>query len=439
MSSLVRTLGELALRALFALFVALAPAWAPPDVRTPTAQGTLALLAIALIACAIALSVVVARWARVDRSSAALVAATFLALPIAGVLYRDTSGPLLGAAFWLTPLVWLCLAAVTARVVVPRYVPRAPALARRAAFVAPLALGALLLFFARARLASPASLLRAALVSDPGSEPAALALAKLVEAKAPAEADRILRDCTATRPESCRCAEGLAVRALEREANVEALEAINPALTHCGESALRQGVRAEALTTLAPFDAASAADRALALDPGEPHALYAKALLEPQPEARRALAVRAVEHGRGVRAVLLLGFAMLSAGDLDGAAAQFEAVLRQRPDDTRAIYDLALIAQKRGRYREAREGYLRVLRLDPKLLDARFNLIVLTHDNGFDDEARHHLDALVAADPRNPGIARATGLLSAPAAAAAPAPTATRPITTPPAPSGSGR
>ena len=57
-----------------------------------------------------------------------------------------------------------------------------------------------------------------------------------------------------------------------------------------------------------------------------------------------------------------------------------------------ATYDCALIADRQGRYHDAREGYLRTLQLDPKSADARYNLVLLTQGHGATLEAKHHLD-----------------------------------------------
>jgi len=80
---------------------------------------------------------------------------------------------------------------------------------------------------------------------------------------------------------------------------------------------------------------------------------------------------------------------------------------RLHPGSARAVFDAALVAQKHGRYHEAREGYLRALSLDPKMADARYQLALLTHEARADDEARHNLDELQAVapnDPRLPGL-----------------------------------
>ena len=57
------------------------------------------------------------------------------------------------------------------------------------------------------------------------------------------------------------------------------------------------------------------------------------------------------------------------------------------------------MAQREGRYNEAREAYLATLRRDPRSYAARYNLAVLTKDAGVVGEARHHLEALLRQYP----------------------------------------
>ncbi len=63
---------------------------------------------------------------------------------------------------------------------------------------------------------------------------------------------------------------------------------------------------------------------------------------------------------------------------------------------------------------DAREAYLKVIQLDPMNLDARFNLGLLAHSIGADDEARHHLEKLKAMAPQDEWVARLTLTLNAP-------------------------
>jgi tetratricopeptide (TPR) repeat protein len=140
--------------------------------------------------------------------------------------------------------------------------------------------------------------------------------------------------------------------------------------------------------------AREAADIALAKDRGDAHALYAKALLalhDADTTLARSLLEQAIAAGRGGRARVDLGALLLRAGDRVAARALFIAALHDNPNDVPALYDLALIEQQENHYHAAREGYLKVLRLDPHHLDARYNLAVLTSGVGAHSEAEHHV------------------------------------------------
>jgi len=83
------------------------------------------------------------------------------------------------------------------------------------------------------------------------------------------------------------------------------------------------------------------------------------------------------------------------------------------PTDAEALYDLALIADKRGDYNGARSGYLAALRYDSTLADARYNLVMLTQKRGVFEEAKHHAKKFAEAypnDPRGADLARIVGL-----------------------------
>ncbi len=125
--------------------------------------------------------------------------------------------------------------------------------------------------------------------------------------------------------------------------------------------------------------AASAAERALASDASE----------EPEPD---------------VDARLREAVAALEEDDLARADAILSDVLERNPENVAATYDLALIADRRGRYHDAREGYLAALRLDRDHADARYNLALLTYRAGALPEARHHADELEAIAPNDPRL-----------------------------------
>jgi tetratricopeptide (TPR) repeat protein len=209
-----------------------------------------------------------------------------------------------------------------------------------------------------------------------------------------------LQGCAAREPRACACADAAEELAVDLSRYAEAWAAVEKVTCRAARHA---GARAEALVATGHTpDGMREADAALALDAGEAHATYARAWalsLGGDAQAAAQAARRAVDLGRGVPAMLLLGMLSFDAGDVAGARTAFEKAAVLAPGDARVLYDQALVAQKQGRYRDAREGYLRALAVDPKMADARYNLVVLTHAAGADDEARHHLDLLAAIAP----------------------------------------
>jgi tetratricopeptide (TPR) repeat protein len=215
--------------------------------------------------------------------------------------------------------------------------------------------------------------------------------------------------CATRAPRACACADDAAELAIDLGRYPEAWQALEH--SECAPSPRHLGARAEALVaTGRVLEGAHDADEALALDAREPHACFARAwALGTGPEAR-ALAQRAVDGGRGVPALLLTGSLRMNDGDLAGALMAFEQAEQLAPSDARTAFNVALVAQKQGRFRDAREGYLRALALDPKMADARYNLVLLTHGVGANDEANHDLDELerIAPDDARIGALRAT-------------------------------
>jgi tetratricopeptide (TPR) repeat protein len=214
---------------------------------------------------------------------------------------------------------------------------------------------------------------------------------------------KALLACAAKEPRACVCAEDAAELAIDLGRYPDALSAI--AHSECAPSPRRIGVRAEVLVANGhATEAMRDAEQALAGDPGEVHACFARAWALGKGAEAKAFAQRAVDGGRGVPAILLLGALRLGEGDLVGARAAFEQAAHLAPDDARAAFDVALVAHREGRFHDAREGYLHALSLDANMADARYNLAVLTHSAGADDEARHNLEELERIAPSDPRI-----------------------------------
>ncbi|VBB47831.1 hypothetical protein TRIP_B50626 [uncultured Desulfatiglans sp.] len=94
-------------------------------------------------------------------------------------------------------------------------------------------------------------------------------------------------------------------------------------------------------------------------------------------EAQERYAALDMDHPKSLRYRYNRGCAAFQAGDLEGAAAAFQSVLRRTEDPSlraRAAYNLGNVALKNGDFASA-AGYFRdVLRLDPDHADAPHNL-----------------------------------------------------------------
>jgi tetratricopeptide (TPR) repeat protein len=392
----------------------LVPWAAPLDVTgtTTTKAAVGALLLLALVALAV--------WVR-KRSRAASYAAA-LAAGVALIGSAATAGgwaPLARAAWLMAPVVWaaigLCVVAAGQKL---------PASRR---FAVPLvttciAIGVVQLFVANARLRPGAAWHRAVLSRHPDRLESALALSEEMDRTGQHEAAcRVLADCSSGPSHPCACGDKAAACAMQQGAYAQAAVLLrSAAAAGCEANALRVGLRAEALAGLGkPAEALGDADLALRLNPQEPHALFAKsrALLQRGDAASaRVYAEQAVAAGHGLGAQLQLGMLAFQAGDLPRARAAFAAALVRHPDNVTAVYDLALVDHTSGKYRDAREGYLNALRMDPKHADSRHNLVVLTYKAGATEEAQHHLKKLMESVPGDPRIAQLQAMLSRPPA-----------------------
>lgn len=152
----------------------------------------------------------------------------------------------------------------------------------------------------------------------------------------------------------------------------------------------------------APTPAVAAAPAAQTPSP-EAERHYQRAL-ELEAAGRHAEARAEVElalaGGAGPDAALLAAKLAILRDDLDEAGRLLAPLAGRR--DALVLYNLGLVAQKRGRYNDARNGYLEALKVDPAYAPARFNLAVLTWEAGAKDEAQHHARKFLAAAPDDP-------------------------------------
>lgn len=119
-------------------------------------------------------------------------------------------------------------------------------------------------------------------------------------------------------------------------------------------------------------------------------------------EEARIAVEQAIAAGAGRDAKLLAAKLAILREDLDEATRLLEP-LASDGGDALVLYNLGLVAQKRGKYNNARSRYLAALKADPSYNPARFNLAVLTWEAGVKDEAQHHarkfIDGVPSDDP----------------------------------------
>jgi tetratricopeptide (TPR) repeat protein len=391
-------------RVVLGLALGLAPWAAPLDPPGPTSPEAAALRLIGAAAALGAILLLLGRSSRRQGAAALAGWAALTAALLAAAAFTEGSGPLGRAAWPLAPLVWPAALLLAAEEAGQR--------GRRLLGVAALGLAAALgsLAAAAPRVASQEAMWRTILLSDPGHDAAATGLARQLAARGQeAESGQVLAACVGAPFPGCGCTLEAAARLIDRSAAGQALGLIDAAPTGCAAGPAARGLRAEALAFLGQIDRARAEAREQEEDPADPHALLALAYaahLAGDQEAAATLAGQAAGRGRGATAQLVLGLVWMKKGDLERARAAFSAATAAAPTSTAATYNLALVAQKQGRYRDAREGYLRVLTaLDANHFEARYNLVILTREAGATLESQHHLARLRAAHPTDPRLA----------------------------------
>jgi tetratricopeptide (TPR) repeat protein len=228
------------------------------------------------------------------------------------------------------------------------------------------------------------------------------------------DAKEVRLACGGKAGRSCSCARTSSRFALDRDLASEALAVLARAPKECKLS----GQRAEALARLRKVsEAETLATKTLAADPQNRFAAYALAhvhyTLGSLEHARKAAEV-AVQRGRGAVAHLLVGLIAFARRQYPAALRAFEAMRKLDPTDASALYNIALVHHRQNHYRLAREGYLAALRLRPRFVDARHNLVVLTHNAGIKAESQHHLRKLKKLIPGEARLAKLSALLRRP-------------------------
>jgi len=86
-------------------------------------------------------------------------------------------------------------------------------------------------------------------------------------------------------------------------------------------------------------------------------------------------------------------------GDYDAALTSYRLALRDRPNDTKILQNMAIAFTKTNRAEEAIRCYRSALELKPELSGAHYGLAFLLLKRGENDGARKHLEAFLAQPP----------------------------------------
>ena len=86
-------------------------------------------------------------------------------------------------------------------------------------------------------------------------------------------------------------------------------------------------------------------------------------------------------------------------GDYDAALTSYRLALRDRPNDTKILQNMAIAFTKTNRPEEAIRCYRNALELAPQLSGAHYGLAFLLLKRGDQPGAQEHLEAFLAAPP----------------------------------------
>ena len=234
--------------------------------------------------------------------------------------------------------------------------------------------------------------------------------------------------CPGVAPVSCDCR----LKALDRSfaladssLNAELLAGVQSD-AGCASTPGLLGFKAEALARIGSSDARAAIAAALASKADDAHALFAQAYQTAlsgeagEPSATAGLLDQAERAGRGAAVDTLRGIWQLRSRLTEPAKASFERAIAADPSEVDAIYNLAALEATRGVYNRPRGLFLKVLKLRPDHLDARFALASLTFKVGATSEANRHATLLEASAPTGDArVIRLRELMKTPRPAAA--------------------
>jgi len=93
-------------------------------------------------------------------------------------------------------------------------------------------------------------------------------------------------------------------------------------------------------------------------------------------------------------------------GDYDAALTSYRLALRDRPNDTKILQNMAIAFTRTNRPEEAIRAYKQALDLAPELSGAHYGLAFLLMKKGDREGAEHHLNAFLAKPPSGPEAER---------------------------------
>ena len=396
---------------LFALVLA-------PRLPSPEPLGAPGTLDVALGLLAVVAPPALAVWMmrRYDVLESKLAAAAWL-FASGSLIYSaqsvPTHSPLLGSYYTAAPFVWLALA-LTAATLAGQHLGTSFRNKKMGAGLITIAIGVFVYRDAHKFISSPTDQWAEVLARDPANE-RAFGETRPALASDPARFEQALSACLQARPDACHCRlERASSQLLVRDATA-ALASLDASA--CGPQdigAARLRATASALA-LPPQEAQAAVEVVLASHPEDATILGAKAIVLDRlgrSDEALELADRAVQAGAGYEARLLLAALRIAKGELEPAKALLTPLAQEFPGSADVAFDLALIADREGRYNEAREGYLRALKLRPAFAASRYNLALLTLRYGFKEEAKSHARRFAEAFPEDPRGKELTALVT---------------------------
>jgi len=93
-------------------------------------------------------------------------------------------------------------------------------------------------------------------------------------------------------------------------------------------------------------------------------------------------------------------------GDFEAALTSYRLALRDTPQDTRILQNMAIAFTKTGQPEEAIRHYRRAIELDQSLAGAHYGVAFLLLKRGEVGQAAHHLREFLARPPKGPDAQR---------------------------------